>query len=57
MGHEKLLTVQDICDQLQVRKEWVYAIVRRGDLKRIKIGKEFRFRQTDLDAYLERNTA
>lgn len=54
---DRLLTVQDVCDLLQVRRSWVYTVVRRGELKRIKLGREFRFRQSDLDAFLEQRVA
>ena len=49
---QQLLTVRDVCQRLQVRKEWVYAAVKRGDLPRFKIGKELRFSAAELEAYL-----
>lgn len=50
---EKLMTVEDLCRYLGVSKDFVYDEVRRGRLRASKIARQFRFRASDVDAFLE----
>lgn len=46
----RLLTVNDVCDLLQVAQTFVYRHAR--DLGAIKVGSHLRFRREDLEAWL-----
>ena len=46
---EKLLTAKEAAEILKVRKNTVYDMIKRGDLKASKLGKQLRIRQEDLD--------
>lgn len=52
---EVLLGPQDVATQLGVPKATVYAWRTRGEGPRaIRVGKHLRYRQSDIDAWLER---
>lgn len=48
-----LLTVDDVAAMFGVNPETVRREVRRGNLNGVKIGALLRFRQSDIDAYLD----
>lgn len=49
---ENLLTVVEAAEVLKVKKNTVYDMIKRGDLKASKLGKQLRIRQEDLDEYI-----
>ena len=49
-----LLTVQQVADYLQLNKLTVYKYVREGRLPAARLGKAYRIRLADVDAFLER---
>lgn len=49
---EKLLTVLEAAEVLKVKKNTVYDMIKRGDLKASKLGKQLRIRQIDLEEYI-----
>ena len=48
----RLLTVQEVADQLRVSTMTVYRLIKSGDLRAMRVGKSFRLREEDIDAYL-----
>ena len=50
---EKLLTAKEAAEILKVRKNTVYDMIKRGDLKASKLGKQLRIRLEDLDFYIQ----
>ena len=50
---ENLLTVVEAAEILKVKKNTVYDMIKRGDLKASKLGKQLRIRQEDLDEYIQ----
>jgi excisionase family DNA binding protein len=50
-----LLTPDDVCALLKVKKSWLYDEVERGALDAIRLGKQLRFRPSDLARYLDAN--
>lgn len=50
---EKLLTAKEAAEILKVKKNTVYDMIKRGDLRANKLGKQLRIRQEDLLAYIE----
>ena len=50
---EKLLTAKEAAEILKVRKNTVYDMIKRGDLRASKLGKQLRIRQADLDFYIQ----
>ena len=55
--HEKLLTIQQVADLLHVPVSRVYGRTRKRSIERlpgIRLGKYWRFRKADLEAWIER---
>ena len=50
---EKLLTAKEAAEILKVRKNTVYDMIKRGDLKASNLGKQLRIRQGDLEFYIQ----
>ena len=53
MNDEKLLTLVDVANRLQVNERTVAQWLRKGHLRGFKIGKEWRVSVNDLEALLE----
>jgi putative molybdopterin biosynthesis protein len=50
---EQLLTPQEVAQQLKIKKATVYAMVKRGDLSAVKLDKQLRIQQQELDRFLK----
>lgn len=48
-----LLTPDDVCASLKVKKSWLYDAVENGALEAIRLGKQLRFRPSALIRYLD----
>jgi len=48
-----LLTLDDVCALLKVKKSWLYDTVEDGAIEVIRLGKQLRFRPSSLLRYLE----
>jgi excisionase family DNA binding protein len=48
----RFLTVQEVADQLRVSTMTVYRIIKAGELRAVRVGKSYRLREEDIDAYL-----
>jgi excisionase family DNA binding protein len=48
-----LLTPDDVCALLKVKKSWLYDAVENGALEAIRLGKQLRFRPAALIRYLD----
>jgi len=49
--HE-LLTVNEVADLLRVSNMTVYRLIKSGDLPALRVGKNYRIRESDVDVYL-----
>ncbi|SFA77772.1 putative molybdopterin biosynthesis protein [Acetitomaculum ruminis DSM 5522] len=50
---DNLYTPQEIADLLKIKKNTVYELIKRGEIKATKIGKQFRISQENLNDYLK----
>jgi excisionase family DNA binding protein len=48
-----LLTPDDVCALLKVRKSWLYDTVEAGAIEAVRLGKQLRFRPSALFHYIE----
>jgi len=48
-----LLTADDVCALLKVKKSWLYDTVESGAIPAIRLGRQLRFRPSDIAAYIE----
>jgi putative molybdopterin biosynthesis protein len=54
---QNFLTPAEVADLLKIKKNTVYEMIKRGDIRASKLGKQLRISQDDLDQYLGRKTA
>lgn len=50
---ERLLTAAEVADLLRVSTMTIYRLVRRGELPAVRVGRNYRVRESDLNHYLE----
>lgn len=50
---KKIFTTKEVADQLKIKKTTVYELIKRGELKASKVGKQIRISQEQLDDYLK----
>ena len=48
------LTTDEVLSYLKVNPRTIYRLIRSGELPAIRIGRQWRFRRSDLDDWLER---
>lgn len=48
-----LLTPDDVCTLLKVKKSWLYDTVEAGGIEAVRLGKQLRFRPSALIRFLE----
>jgi excisionase family DNA binding protein len=53
---EQIYTVPEVARYLKLSKSKVYNLVQRGEIPSIKIGRNVRIRQSDLDQWLDEQT-
>ncbi|MCX7826514.1 MAG: helix-turn-helix domain-containing protein [Verrucomicrobiae bacterium] len=49
----EIMTLQEVAEYLKLSERTIYGYAQRGVLPGIKIGSAWRFRKTDLDAWIE----
>lgn len=49
----RLLTVAEVAGVMRVSRMTVYRLIRRGQLKAVRVGRNYRVREEDLRGYLE----
>ena len=50
-----LMTLDEVAAYLRLSKDTVYRMAQSGKIPASKVGTQWRFRQTDVDAWLEQN--
>lgn len=48
----RLLTVDDVCSLLKVKKSWLYDTVESGAIEVVRLGKQLRFQPSAISDYL-----
>ncbi len=54
MSRSRFLTVAEVAGLMRVSSMTVYRLIKAGDLRAVRVGKSYRVREDDLDAYLAR---
>jgi len=55
-GMEKLLTTQEVADYLGLTRRTIYTYIKSKTLPAVKIGKEWRVKKTELEAFINRGS-
>jgi len=50
---DTLLTAAEVAEALRVSTMTVYRLIRRGELPAVRVGRNYRVRERDLEAFLE----
>jgi excisionase family DNA binding protein len=54
MIDETFLTTDEVLEYLQVNLRTVYRLIKAGKIPAVRVGRQWRFRKADIDAWLER---
>ena len=49
---DRLLTVSEVADLMRVSNMTVYRLIKSGQLKALRVGKNYRIRESEVDRYL-----
>jgi two-component system chemotaxis response regulator CheY len=52
MSPDSFLTTEEVLEYLQVNLRTVYRLVKAGKIPAVRVGRQWRFRKADIDAYL-----
>ena len=52
MRDEAFLTTEEVLEYLQVNLRTVYRLIKAGKIPAVRVGRQWRFRRTDIDAWL-----
>src|SRR5262249_6956776 len=53
MIDETLLTTEEVLEYLQVNLRTVYRLIKAGKIPAVRVGRQWRFRKRDIDAWLD----
>src|SRR5499427_5982048 len=53
MMDETFLTTEEVLEYLQVNLRTVYRLIKAGKIPAVRVGRQWRFRKRDIDAWLE----
>lgn len=53
-ARSRFLTVAEVAKELRVSSMTVYRLIKAGDLAAVRVGKSYRIREDDVDAFLAR---
>ena len=52
LSSERLMTVSEVAELMRVSNMTVYRLIKSGQLSAIRVGKNYRIRETDVQRYL-----
>ena len=52
---ERFLTVSEVAELMRVSTMTVYRLIKAGDLRAARVGRSYRLRTVEVDAYLARS--
>src|ERR1700676_5129848 len=53
MIDETFLTTEEVLEYLQVNLRTVYSLIKAGKIPAVRVGRQWRFRKRDIDAWLD----
>src|SRR5438552_15910993 len=53
MMHETFLTTEEVLEYLQVNLRTGYRLIKAGKIPAVRVGRQWRFRKRDIDAWLD----
>lgn len=49
---DSLLTIREVAEKLRLSAQTIYKMLKSGDLKGVRVGKQWRFMENDIDEWL-----
>lgn len=49
----RLLTLEEVMHRTSMRRTFIYSLVQKGELRRAKIGRNIRFVESDVEAWVQ----
>lgn len=56
MSEPDVLTIREVADLLRIGEKTAYTLVQNRELPGFKVGGQWRFRRSDIEAWIERQT-
>ncbi|MDI7253385.1 MAG: helix-turn-helix domain-containing protein [Actinomycetota bacterium] len=56
LSEVRFLTVAEVAEMMRVSKMTVYRLVKSGQIPAIRVGKNYRIKESDVNEYLSRGT-
>jgi excisionase family DNA binding protein len=53
---DRLLTVNEVAELMRVSNMTIYRLIKAGEINATRVGRSYRLRQRDVDAYLTKGT-
>ncbi len=53
MNEDHFLTTEEVLDYLQVNLRTIYRLIKAGKIPAVRVGRQWRFRKQDIDAWLD----
>ena len=57
LSHDVFLTTEEVLEYLQVNLRTVYRLIKAGKIPAVRVGRQWRFRRRDIDAWLDSQRA
>ena len=54
---DRLLTVNEVAELMRVSNMTIYRLIKAGEINATRVGRSYRLRQGDVDAYLTKGSA
>ena len=52
-AHDAFLTTEEVLEYLQVNLRTVYRLIKSNSIPAVRVGRQWRFKKQDIDAWLE----
>jgi excisionase family DNA binding protein len=54
-AHSEVMTTEEVIAFLRVNTRTLYRLIRAGNFPAVRVGRQWRFRRSDLEAWLDRD--
>ena len=57
MSNDEILTLPEVAELLRIAEKTVYSLAQRGEIPAFKVGGQWRFKQADINSWIEKQKA
>jgi excisionase family DNA binding protein len=57
MSNDEILTLPEVAELLRIAEKTVYSLAQRSEIPAFKVGGQWRFKQADINAWIEKQKA